>query len=184
MILLADLRAKQALYSQYGQHCSLLKAAMTDGTLAIVLYRAQAALTRWHLAPIALVPHWFNKFLNGCVIGVRAQFGPGFILIHPVGVVINSSTRGGRNVWIESGVVIGDNRGKSPVLEDDIFIGAGAKIIGGVALGSGARVGANAVVLKDVEPGVTVVGIPARPVGVEACGTAGRSHAAVSDPTR
>jgi serine O-acetyltransferase len=102
--------------------------------------------------------------LNGCVIGVRAQFGPGLILIHPVGVVINSSTRGGTNVWIESSVVIGDNRGQSPVLGDDIFIGSGAKIIGGVTLGNGARVGANAVVLKSVAPGVTVVGIPARPV--------------------
>ena len=165
MMLLADLRAKQALYSQYGQHCSLLKATLTDGTLANALYRAQAALSRWHLAPLALVPHWLNKCLNGCVIGVRAQFGPGFVLIHPVGVVINSSTCGGRNVWLESGVVIGDNRGLSPVLADDIFVGAGAKIIGGVTLGSGARVGANAVVLKSVGPGVTVVGIPARPVG-------------------
>ena len=164
MMLLADLRAKQALYSQYGDHCSLLKAVLSDGTLANALYRLQAALSRWHLAPLALLPHWLNKVLNGCVIGVRAQFGPGFILIHPVGVVINSSTRGGRNVWVESSVVIGDNRGRSPVLADDIFIGSGAKIIGGVQIGSGARVGANAVVLKDVAPGSTVVGIPARPL--------------------
>jgi serine O-acetyltransferase len=162
MSLMADLRAKQALYSQYGQQCSLLKAILTDGTLANALYRAQAALSRWKLTPLALVPHWLNKLLNGCVIGVRAQFGPGFVLIHPVGVVINSSTRGGRNVWVESGVVIGDNKGLSPTLADDIFIGSGAKIIGGVKLGSGARVGANAVVLHDVPAGVTVVGIPAR----------------------
>ena len=165
MMLLTDLRAKQALYSQYGQRCSLLKALFTDGTLANALYRLQAALSRWHLAPLALLPHWLNKVINGCVIGVRAQFGPGFILIHPVGVVINGSARGGRNVWLESGVVIGDNRGRSPVLADDIFVGSGAKIIGGVHLGSGARVGANAVVLKDVAPGSTVVGIPARPLG-------------------
>jgi serine O-acetyltransferase len=164
MMLLADLRAKQVLYSQYGESCSLLKAILSDGTLANVLYRAQAALSRWGLAPLALLPHWLNKVLNGCVIGVRAQFGPGFILIHPVGVVINSSTRGGRNVWIESSVVIGDNRGQCPVLADDIFIGSGAKIIGGVTLGSGSRVGANAVVLKSVAPGDTVVGIPARPI--------------------
>jgi serine O-acetyltransferase len=102
--------------------------------------------------------------LNGCVIGVRAQFAPGFILIHPVGVVINSAIRGGRNVWLESGVVIGDNRGSSPVLGDDIFVGSGAKILGGVTLGSGARVGANAVVMHDVAANATVVGIPARPV--------------------
>jgi len=162
MSLLADLKAKQALYSQYGARCSFAKAVLTDGTLANVLFRSQSALTRWGLAPLALVPHWLNKLLNGCVIGVRAQFGPGFVLIHPVGVVINSSTVGGRNVWVESGVVIGDNKGLSPTLGDDIFVGSGAKIIGGVTLGSGARVGANAVVLHDVPPGVTVVGIPAR----------------------
>ncbi len=161
-LLLSDLRAKQALYSQYGDSCSLPKAILSDGTLANALYRAQAALARWHFTPLALVPHWINKVLNGCVIGVRAQFGPGFVLIHPVGVVINSAARGGRNVWLESGVVIGDNRGRSPALGDDIFVGSGAKIIGGVTLGSGARVGANAVVLHDVPPGTTVVGIPAR----------------------
>jgi serine O-acetyltransferase len=164
MMLLADLRAKQVLYSQYGVQCSLLRAIFTDGTLANVLFRLQAALSRWHLSPLALLPHLLNKWLNGCVIGVHAEFGPGLVLIHPVGIVINSSTRGGRNVWLESGVVIGENRGRSPVLADDIFVGAGAKIIGGIVLGAGARVGANAVVLKDVEPGITVVGIPARPI--------------------
>jgi serine O-acetyltransferase len=86
------------------------------------------------------------------------------VLIHPIGVVVNSAVRGGRNVWIESGVVIGDNRGGVPALADDIFIGSGAKVIGGVAIGSGARIGANAVVLRDVAANTTVVGIPARPV--------------------
>ena len=164
MILLADLRAKQALYSQYGQPCSLLKAIVSDGTSANLLYRAQSALSRWHLGPLALLPHWLNKVLNGCVIGVRAHFGPGFVLIHPVGVVINSAIKGGRNVWLESGVVIGDNRGRSPVLGDDVFVGSGAKILGGITIGSGARVGANSVVLHDVAGATTVVGIPARPL--------------------
>ncbi len=172
MDLLADLRAKQALYSQYGETCSLTRAVFADGTLANALYRMQAALVRWHLAPLALLPHWLNKCLNGCVVGVHAQFGPGLVLIHPVGVVVNSCVRGGRNVWIESGVVIGDNRGHTPMLGDDIFIGSGAKIIGGVTLGSGARVGANAVVLDDVAPGATVVGIPARPTEARHTATA------------
>ncbi len=163
MMLVADMRAKQALYSQYGTRCSLVKAMLSDGTAANVLYRGQARLAKAGLAPLAFVLHLLNKWVNGCVIGLRAEFGPGLVLVHPIGVVINSSTRGGRNVWIESGVVIGDNRGRSPVLGDDIFVGSGAKIIGGVTVGSGARIGANAVVVHDVVPGSTVVGIPARP---------------------
>ncbi|MCW7537518.1 serine acetyltransferase [Aquabacterium sp. A7-Y] len=162
MLLLADLRAKQRLYSQYGESCSLLKAVMADGTSANALYRLQSALVRWGLAPLALIPHILNKWFNGCVIGVRACFGPGFVLIHPVGVVINSSVRGGRNVWLESSVVIGDNRGGCPTLGDDIFVGSGAKVIGGLRIGAGARIGANAVVLHDVPAGATAVGIPAR----------------------
>jgi serine O-acetyltransferase len=164
MLLLDDLRAKQRLYQQYGEPCSLVRTCLADGTLAVALYRAQAALTRWRLAPLALVVHWFNKVINGCVVGVHAKFGPGFVLIHPIGVVINSAVSGGRNVWIESSVVIGDNRGGVPALADDIFIGSGAKVIGGIAIGSGARIGANAVVLRDVAANTTVVGIPARPV--------------------
>ena len=160
----ADLRAKQRLYSTPEQVYPLLRTVLADGTLANVLYRVQAMLVRWHLGPLALIPHWFNKVLNGCVIGVYAQFGPGLVLIHPVGVVVNSAVRGGRNVWIESSVVIGENRGQFPVLGDDIFIGSGAKVIGGVNIGTGARVGANAVVLHDVAPGDTVVGIPAKPL--------------------
>ena len=163
MMLLADLRAKQRLYSQYGAACSFWRAVLTDGTLATAMYRAQHFLVRCRLGPLALLVHVLNKWINGCVIGVRADFGPGFVLIHPIGVVINSSVRGGANVWVESGVVIGDNRGASPTLGDDVFIGSGAKIIGGVRVHSGARVGANAVVLHDVAPGTTVVGIPARP---------------------
>lgn len=167
MKLLTDLRgdllAKRALYSQYDETPSIVRTLLADGTLATLLYRIQAALVRRRLAPLALLPHWINKWVNGCVIGVHAQFGPGLVLIHPIGVVINSAVRGGHNVCIESSVVIGDNRGRVPVLGDDLFIGSGAKIIGGVILGNGARVGANAVVLQDVAPDTTVVGIPARP---------------------
>ncbi|RZL03743.1 MAG: serine acetyltransferase [Rubrivivax sp.] len=163
-LLLSDLRSKQRLYSQYGQSCSLLKAVLTDGTLANALFRLQESLAGAGLAPLALVPHCLNKWINGCVIGTKARFGPGLVLIHPIGVVINSSVRGGRDIWLESGVVIGDNRGRSPRLGHGIFVGSGAKIIGGLTIGDGASIGANAVVTKDIGPGVTAVGIPAQPV--------------------
>jgi serine O-acetyltransferase len=71
-------------------------------------------------------------------------------------------------VVIEHQVTIGAEKGQSPVLGDNVFIGAGAKIIGAVRIGSDVKVGANAVVLDDVPTGATVVGIPARVVGVGA----------------
>lgn len=165
MMLLDDLRSKQRLYSQDGTTPrNLLAVILADGTLATALFRLQGALVRWRLKPLAFLVHLVNKWVNGCVLGLGAQFGPGLVLIHPIGVVINSSVAGGRNIWIESGVVIGENRGRSPRLGSDIFIGSGAKIVGGIDVGDGARVGANAVVLHDVGARETVVGIPAKPV--------------------
>ena len=159
--LKADLDAKRRLYSQYGASYSMARTLLTDGTSANVLYRMQEWLGA-RLGKVAgLPPHILNKWFNGCMIGIGTRFGPGFVLIHPIGVVINASVRGGRDVWLESGVVIGDNRGGSPVLGDGVFVGSGAKIIGGLRVGDGARVGANAVVLKDVPDGATAIGIPA-----------------------
>lgn len=158
----ADLKAKQELYQQYGGKVLLVKVVLSDGTLANFLFRLQSTLVSLKLKPLALVPHLLNKWINGCVIGVGASFGPGLVLIHPIGVVINTSVRGGRNVLIESSVVIGDNRGGSPTLGNDVFLGSGAKVIGPLHIGDGARVGANAVVLKDVPSGATAVGVPAR----------------------
>lgn len=163
-LLREDLESKRRLYSQYGERLSSARALLTDGTLAVLLFRLQERLSMIGVPLVALLPHLLNKWLNGCVIGVKARFGPGLVLIHPVAVVINSSVRGGANLWIESSVVIGDNHGRSPRLGDDVFIGSGAKIIGALEIGNGARVGANAVVLASVAPGVTVVGIPARPL--------------------
>jgi len=71
--------------------------------------------------------------------------------------------RGGANITIESGVVIGDEKGRSPVLENDIFIGAGAKVIGAVNIGEHVKIGANAVVTKSAPAAVTMLGIPAKP---------------------
>jgi serine O-acetyltransferase len=78
--------------------------------------------------------------------------------------VINGQVRGGSNVSIEHQVTIGADRRQSPVIGNDVFIGAGAKIIGPVKIGDGARIGANAVAVHDVPPWSTAVGIPARVV--------------------
>jgi serine O-acetyltransferase len=159
-----DLRKKSAWVYQDESVPSQLKALTTDGTMSMLLYRLMQGARRHHLAPLEMVFNKLNSALAGCVIGRGTEFGPGLVLIHSQGIVINGQVRGGANVHIEHQVTIGAERRASPVLGDGVFIGAGAKIIGAVTVGDGARVGANAVVVHDVPPRTTVVGIPARPV--------------------
>jgi serine O-acetyltransferase len=89
--------------------------------------------------------------------------GPGLFISHGHGTVL-AAARIGANLQVHQGVTIGwDYRGdRGPVIEDDVFIGAGAKVLGAVTIGHGARIGANAVVLSDVPAGATAVGVPAR----------------------
>lgn len=163
--LKADLRGK-AIWC-YGTHRgvgTILRLLLTDSTMAMVYYRLMQWARRHRLSPIEMLMNRFNGLLCNCYIGRGAEFGPGFVLVHADGVVINRLVRGGANVYLEHQVTIGADRGLSPVLGNDIFVGAGAKIIGPVTIGDGARIGANAVVVKDVPPYATVVGVPARVV--------------------
>jgi serine O-acetyltransferase len=163
-LVASDLRAKADWNYGHVSFGSLVKVLLTDGTAAIIWYRLMQWAGRWRLMPLELLFNRINTFLCNCIIGRGAEFGPGFVLIHATGVVINGGVRGGANVKLEHQVTIGAERRQSPVLGDDLFVGAGAKIIGSVTIGSGVRVGANAVVVKDVPPHSTVVGIPARVV--------------------
>ena len=162
-LIQSDLHAKaQWLYGD-DRFLNLVKARLTDGTTAMILYRWMQWAQRWRLVPLAML---FNKFnvMGGCVIGRGADFGEEFVLVHSQGIVINTSVKGGRHVVLEHQVTIGAEKGISPRLGDDVFVGAGARILGGICLGNGAKVGANAVVLDDVPAGATVVGIPAKVV--------------------
>lgn len=141
---------------------AVMQTLLTDGTAAMFWYRAMQWAQRWRLAPLSMVFNKINAVCCQCIIGRHASFGPGFVLIHSQGVVINSNVRGGRQIFIEHQVTIGAEKNQTPILADNIFIGAGAKIIGPVKIGRFARIGANAVVLHDVPDGATVGGIPAK----------------------
>lgn len=143
---------------------TLFRVLLTDGSLATILYRWMQWSRRHRLVPFEMLANRLSGICCNCYIGRGAEFGEGFVLVHADGVVINRLVKGGRNVYIEHQVTIGADRGTSPVLGDDIFVGAGAKIIGPVTIGDGARIGANAVVVKDVPAYATVVGVPARVV--------------------
>ncbi len=157
-----DMRAKAVWYHGRSTRGLALRMLFSDGSLCTVLYRLMQALRRAGLGPLAAAVYKLNAFLSRAVIGRGAKFGPGLVVLHSVGVVINTSVRGGANVVIESGVTIGAEKASSPMLGDNVFIGAGARVIGAVRVGSGARIGANAVVTRDVPDGATAVGVPAR----------------------
>lgn len=160
--LISDIKQKQQIFTLEGYRVSIFRTLLSDGTSANALYRTTSWLMRYRLSPFAILTLWLNKLINGCVIGAAAKFEKGFVIMHPVGVVINSKVTGGSNVVVESGVVIGDEKGQAPILGSNIFIGAGAKVIGGVTIGDNVKIGANAVVVKDIPSNVTAVGIPAK----------------------
>lgn len=167
MMIIDDIKAKARWL--YGDDSSrkFLRACLSDATLSMILYRSMAFCNGSKLLiPFALLFHKMNAVLCGCVIGVGAQFGKNFIILHSVGVVVNSAVIAGSDVVVESGVVIGAEKGKSPKFGNSIFIGSGAKIVGDLTVGDNSLIGANAVVVKDVAANTVVGGVPAKVIRV------------------
>ncbi|MSP51578.1 MAG: serine O-acetyltransferase [Alphaproteobacteria bacterium] len=112
-----------------------------------------------------------GRFFTGIEIHPGAKIGRKFFIDHGMGVVIGETSEIGDGVTLYQGVTLGGvslNPGKRhPTLENDVIVGAGAKVLGPLTVGAGARIGSNAVVVKDVAPGTTVLGIPAYPVAAE-----------------
>lgn len=162
--LATDIRRKALWCYESDRPAAIAKTLLTDGTMAMVYYRLMQQSRRWGLAPLEMVFNKLNAVFCQCIIGRGAEFGPGLVLVHSQGVVINGEVRGGTDVTIEHQVTIGAERRQIPVIGDGVFLGAGAKVIGAVTIGAGARIGANAVVVRDIPPHSTAVGIPARVV--------------------
>jgi serine O-acetyltransferase len=119
----------------------------------------------WHklLRRIARIRHIFWSIITQSDINPHATFGSGLMLPHPNGVVIHEDAVIGDDCMIMQQVTIGMiGGGEVPTIGDRVYVGAGAKIIGKLTVGDGARIGANAVVLHDVPAGATAVGVAAR----------------------
>jgi serine O-acetyltransferase len=149
---------------------ALLHRLLHHRFLPIVLCRSSRAAM---LAGIPLLPGlltYLNLLLFGLEVAPRCEIGPGIFFPHPSGTVIGA-WRIGENVTIFQGVTLGSKEldmgfdfRQRPDIGDNVVLGAGAKVLGGISIGSHVTVGANSVVVDSVAPGHTVVGIPAREV--------------------
>src|SRR5690348_16834776 len=143
--------------------------AAWPGVHALLAHRVAHAL---HESRTPLLPRLIaaiSRAITGIEIHPAAKIGRGLFIDHGMGVVIGETAELGDDVTLYQGVTLGGtalHKGKRhPTLGDGVIVGSGAQVLGGFTVGAGARVGANAVVLAEVPPGATVVGIPAKQVG-------------------
>lgn len=136
------------------------------GLHALWFYRWAHWLWTHHLPLLGRVVSHVGRALTGIEIHPGATIGPGFFIDHGMGAVIGETAEVGTNVTLYHGVTLGGTSWKKgkrhPTVEDDVVVGAGAKILGPITIGARTRVGANAVVVKDVPADSVVVGIPGR----------------------
>jgi serine O-acetyltransferase len=120
------------------------------------------------LRPVTMISRKLVEITTGITISTEAQIGPGFYIGHFSGVFIGPGVVAGPNLSVMQGVTIGIEKGASPRLGEWVYLAPGAKVFGPVMMGDLSAAGANAVVTKDVPDGVTVGGVPAKPIGVRA----------------
>lgn len=136
------------------------------GFHALVLHRISHRLWGWGLKWLARFLSHFGRWLTGVEIHPGATIGRRFFIDHGMGVVIGETALIGDDCTLYHGVTLGGttwNKGKRhPTLMRGVVIGAGAKVLGPIEIGEEARIGSNAVVVRDVPAGATAVGIPAR----------------------
>jgi serine O-acetyltransferase len=156
----ADLR-RYAMPNRYGE----------QGLWALWVYRfgrrvdrRRPGPVRWVLTKVYKIAFKGVQILTGISLPKSTTVGPGLLIWHPGNILIHEHARIGANCTLRHGVSIGIRYegGGVPVIEDDVELGAYAQILGEIRIGRGAKIGAMAVVLRDVPPGATAVGNPAR----------------------
>jgi serine O-acetyltransferase len=138
------------------------------GFHAVALHRLAHWLWKYEFKLMGRAVSQFSRWLTGIEIHPGAIIGRRFVIDHGMGVVVGETAEVGDDVMLYQGVTLGGTSleavKRHPTVEDGVIVGAGAKVLGAITIGKGARIGGNAVVVKDVPPGATMVGIPAHPV--------------------
>ncbi|MAJ23757.1 MAG: serine O-acetyltransferase [Candidatus Pelagibacter sp.] len=155
------------------------------GFQALVMHRISHKLWTHKLPLIPRLLSHFTRFLTGVEIHPGAKIGKGVFIDHGMGVVIGETSEIGNRCLLYQGVTLGGTGKESgkrhPTLENNVVVGAGAKVLGGICVGSNTRIGAGSVVVKNVEANSTVVGIPGRVVHQSGVKINPLAHSALPD---
>lgn len=157
----------QAVFDRDPAARNTLEVLLTyPGVHALLLHRVAHSMWQHDQKGMARFVSFGNRFLTGIEIHPAAKIGRRFFIDHGMGVVIGETAEIGDDVTLYHGVTLGGvslNEGKRhPTLEDGVVVGAGAKVLGGFTVGKYAKIGSNAVVVKEVPAGATMVGSAAR----------------------
>ena len=140
------------------------------GVHAIIFHRVSHWLYRHKLFFLARLNSQIARHLTGIEIHPGAQIGRRFVIDHGMGIVIGETTEIGDDCLIYHGVTLGgtgkDHGKRHPTLGNNVMVSAGAKVLGPFKVGDGSRIAANAVVLSEIPPQATAVGVPARVVRI------------------
>lgn len=144
--------------------------ATYNGVHAIIFHRLAHRLDARGVSLLPRMISYLARIITGVEIHPRARIGENFFIDHGSGVVVGETAEIGDNVTIYQGVTLGgtglEPGKRHPTLEDNVTVGSGAKLLGPIHVGHGAKIGANSVVIHDVPPNTTVVGNPGHPVRV------------------
>ena len=155
------------------------------GFQALVLHRISHKLWKYVLPLLPRVLSQLTRTLTGIEIHPGAKIGKGVFIDHGMGVVIGETSEIGNRCLLYQGVTLGgtgkDCGKRHPTLQENVVVGAGAKVLGAIHIGSNTRIGAGSVVVKNVERNSTVVGIPGRVVHQSGVKINPLAHSALPD---
>jgi serine acetyltransferase len=161
--ILQDLKGIAAAEFHDSSVRGLMRAAALDAFPIMALTRVRETCRHLHIPGVNRSLRFVQMMLYGVEIGKDVEFGAGVSFVHSLGTVVGGTSRLGKRVRLMGNNTVGTAKDNGcPVVEDDVVIGCGARVLGPIHIGAGAVIGANSVVLHDVAPGDVVAGAPAK----------------------
>jgi serine O-acetyltransferase len=164
----ADVRARAVWYKGDASCRAQVRAILYEGFVSTVTLRVGEALGALRaMRPLGKLVFELLRLFTHISVGCGARFGPGLVLLHPFGLHIHKTVNAGANLVLQNSITLGGEGDRGPALEDNVFIGVGARVIGPITLGNRCRVGANAVVMASVREDHVAAGNPARQIPIQ-----------------